>query len=150
MNETYESLCAASPTERVLLLSHCLRPSQDCPGTFRKEGLVCPESCDVDCVVGRLRTAALSLGYKGVCIAAGGAMALRFVAQHDPRGIVAVACEKELTEGVDAVRSSVGDGKTPPAVTVVPLIRDGCVDTEVDEALAMQAIAAGCCPSLGE
>ncbi|HEX2922430.1 MAG TPA: DUF116 domain-containing protein, partial [Chloroflexota bacterium] len=100
--------------------------------------------CAEDCVVGRLRRAALELGYKGVCIAAGGTMALNYVAEQDPRGIVAVACERELAEGIDGVRGLPVDGKEPPVIVIVPLLKDGCVDTEVDEQLALETIASGC------
>lgn len=143
--EELERLAATDPTERILLLSHCMRPSVSCPGKFSKRGLQCPEDCQEDCVVGRLSQAAISLGYKGVCVAAGGAMAVRFVAEQDPRAIVAVACTKELGEGVDAVGAIARDGeRRAPAIVVVPLSKDGCVDTEVDEDLAMDAIGAGC------
>ncbi|HEX2924492.1 MAG TPA: DUF116 domain-containing protein, partial [Chloroflexota bacterium] len=91
MNESHDGMSATDPTERVLLLSHCMRPSSRCPAKFARDGLQCPEACAEDCVVGRLRRAALELGYKGVCIAAGGTMALNYVAEQDPRGIVAVA-----------------------------------------------------------
>ncbi len=144
MKQSDGALSGVSPAERVLLLSHCLRPSEACPGKVARGGLVCPEGCMVECVLGRLRQAALALGYKGVCIASGGSMAIKFVAEQGPRGIVAVACTKELAEGVEAVLSMArGDGP-PPAILVVPLTRDGCVDTEVDEARAIAAIRQGC------
>ena len=146
MNNGYEKLSDIAPAERVLLLSHCLRPSQTCPGKFEKRGLICPQACEEDCTVGRLRKAALSLGYKGVCVAAGGAMALRFVREHDPRGIVAVACAKELVEGVEGVKGLAQDSKNGRAIVAVPLCTDGCVDTEVDEARVQEAIAQGCFP----
>jgi hypothetical protein len=98
----------------------------------------------VDCVVGRLRRLALSLGYKGVCIAAGGKMALRFVAQQHPRGIVAIACAKELQEGVEGVRAMGNNGSEVASITVIPLVRDGCIDTEVDESAAVEALRQGC------
>ena len=145
MNETLEKLSATDPGERVLLLSHCLRPSQSCPGKFDRKGLICPPDCEQDCVIGRLKEAAISLGYKGVCIAAGGAMAVRFVAEQDPRGIVAVACHKELVEGVEAVESMARSGdKEAPVIATIPLSKDGCVDTEVNEELALEAISVGC------
>jgi len=144
MDESVEKLSAVDPSERVLLLSHCLRPSQSCPGRFTKQGLICPESCQEDCVVGRLSRAALSRGYKGVCTAAGGTQAVRFVAEHAPRGIVAVACARELAEGVEAVHGMAAGGGEMPAIVVVPLSKDGCVDTEVDEDAAIEAIATGC------
>ena len=97
-----EELSRVDTSERVFLLSHCLRPSQTCPSKFDKKGLACPEDCSQDCVIRRLKEIAFRLGYKGVCIAAGGAMALRFIKEYNPRGIVAVACDKELAEGVGA------------------------------------------------
>ncbi len=111
--------------------------------------MACPEACAEDCVLGRLRTAARAVGYKGVCIAAGGAMALRSVRDNSPHGIVAVACHKELTEGVQAVLDMFNDGQTPPTIVTVPLLTDGCVDTLVDEAQALATINLGCRPATG-
>ena len=141
-----ERLSGIAPAERVLLLSHCLRPSQTCPGKFDKKGLNCPADCSEDCVIKRFKEAAMKLGYKGVCIAAGGAMALRFVKEHNPKAIVAVACDKELGEGVEGVKKMAEGMAEMPAIVVVPLLSDGCVDTEVDEALVQEAIAQGCFP----
>ena len=143
MNEIEERLVAVDPPYRVLLLAQCLRPSQTCPGKFDKKGLACPEDCSEDCVIGRLREFALGLGYSGVCVAAGGAMALRFVKEHNPRGIVAVACYRELGEGVDGVKELFEDNEEIPAIVVLPLLRDGCVDTEVDEEQVLKALALG-------
>ena len=144
MSTSDGKLAAVAVSERVLLISHCLRPSQTCPGKFDKLGLVCPETCAEDCVVGRLRKLALSLGYKGVCVAAGGKMALRYVAEQHPRGIVAVACVKELQEGVEGVEAMDGNGAGDTTITAVPLTKDGCVDTEVDESSVVRALRLGC------
>lgn len=140
-----EKLAQVSPADRVLLLSHCLRPSQTCPGKFDKKGLKCPDDCAEDCIIQRLRSQALSYGYKGVCIAAGGAMALRFIKEHQPRAIVAMACEKELMEGVHGVEAMTGE-EDRPSIVVVPLSKDGCVDTEIDEGQARKAISLGLPP----
>lgn len=139
-----EELSGVDTSERVLLLAQCLRPSQTCPGKFDKKGLVCPEDCGEDCVLRRFKEFASRLGYKGVCIAAGGAMALRFVKEHNPRGIVAVACEKELAEGIQGVKEMAKDRREVPVIMVIPLLRDGCVDTEVDEEQVLKAIVSGC------
>lgn len=148
MRDVNEQLALQPPSERVLLLSHCLRPSQTCPGKMSKKGMVCPESCQEDCVLGRLRSKALALGYRGVCIAAGGAMAVRYVAEQRPRGIVAVACHKELAEGIEAVHAMAGRDTIPPVIVGVPLLTDGCVDTRVDEQRALAAISLGCAPGV--
>lgn len=137
-------LSEVDPSERVLLLSHCMRPSQTCPGKFNKAGLMCPEDCTEDCVIKRLTEAALAKGYKGTCVAAGGAMALKFVKEHHPRGIVAIACDRELSEGVEGVKELTKEEQELPTIVIIPLIGDGCVDTEVDEGKALEAITLGC------
>jgi len=139
-----ERLSQIAPSERVLLLSHCQRPSQTCPGKFNKKGLVCTEDCNENCVIRRFKEAALRAGYKGICIAAGGAMAIRFVKENNPAGIVAIACDKELAEGVEGVREIVKDEQEMPAIVNIPLLTDGCVDTEVDEEQVMKTIFLGC------
>jgi hypothetical protein len=141
--ELENELSAIAPSERVLLLSHCLRPSQTCPAKFNKEGLQCLADCQLDCAILHVRKAAIELGYKGVCIAAGGAQALRFVKERKPRGIIAVACDKELEEGVQSVAKLADQLVETPTIIVVPLLKDGCVDTEVDEAAVLRAIRLG-------
>lgn len=127
-------------SERVLLLPHCLRPSERCPGRPSRDGFQCPPDCPVtDCAIRVLRAEAERLGYKGVCVAPGGALALRFVEEKRPRLVVAVACMKELLEGEEAV----GKLANPPEVLTLPLLRDGCVDTEVDLSAALGLIRAG-------
>ncbi len=140
-----ETLSRVNPSQRVLLLSHCQRPSQTCPGKFNKQGLQCPPDCKEECNLAKLKNTALKLGYLGVCIAAGGAQALRFVKDNNPAGIVAIACHKELDEGIAAVKElSEGSTAKHPPIVVVPLLRDGCVDTEVDMEQAIKAITLGC------
>ena len=87
------------------------------------------------------------MGYKGVCIAPGGSLALKFIQKTKPLGIVAVACVKELAEGVCAVRELAEKGivqsggqDIAPVIFTIPLTKDGCVDTEVDEDEALRII----------
>lgn len=136
------TLAAIQPGQRVLLLPHCLRPSATCPGRPSRQGFHCPPDCPERCPIKALREEALRLGYKGVCIAPGGALALRFVQEMRPQAVVAIACAKELREGEEAVASL---GPERPYVAVVPLSRDGCVDTEVnlDDALALLRVGMG-------
>ena len=140
--ENEEKLKAIKPSNRVLLISHCLRPSEKCTAKITKAGLACREDCPDRCTVGRLKILAERLGYKGVCIAPGGSMALKFIKKNKPEGIVAIACMKELEEGVCAVREfvEVGSSKGSPVIVPVPLLKDGCVDTEVDEEEAKRII----------
>ena len=125
--------------QRVLLLPYCLRPSQACPGKMTKQGLDCTGCTLVECAIYQLRTAAIEAGYGGICIAPGGRLAVRFLDRQQPAGVVAIACHKELEEGLEAIdQMEWTNGR--PAVAVVPLLHDGCVDTEVDIVLARTTI----------
>ena len=140
-----EILRSIDKDKRILLISHCLRSSEDCTAKMTKAGLECRDDCPTRCTVGRLRIAAQKLGYKGVCIAPGGSMALKFIKKNKPEGIVAIACIKELEEGVCAVKEFLEEKKKDastngPVIVAVPLSRDGCVDTEVDEEEAERII----------
>lgn len=66
-------------------------------------------------------------------------MALRFVQEKKPKLVVAVACQKELLEGTEAVAKM----ENPPQVATLPLLRDGCVDTEVDLSAALELLREG-------
>jgi hypothetical protein len=70
-------------------------------------------------------------------------MALSYVRRTQPRGIVAVACRKELEEGIQAVNGAASSLASRPAILTVPLTKDGCVDTEVDVPSALQTIELG-------
>ena len=135
-------LVSIDPAERVLLLPHCLRPSETCPGTYSKQGLVCQADCTEPCAIRVLQKAALERGYKGVCTAPGGSMVLRFIERTAPHGIVAVACGKELDLGVRGVEELVRRGKVEmPAIAVIPLSTEGCFDTEVDLDQALEVLS---------
>ena len=134
-------LLEIGPAERILLLPHCLRRADTCQAKYSKKGLECIE-CNPDCPVNRLRRTALDSGYKGACVAPGGRLALKYVEEMRPRAIVAVACQKELEEGIHGVSELAAAQPIP--IVVIPLSRDGCVDTEVDLELALRKIALGC------
>jgi hypothetical protein len=125
---------------RVLLLPHCLRPSNDCPGKMTKQGMNC-EGCTItDCAIYQLRSTADEMGYGGVCVAPGGRLAIRFLLQHQPAAVIAIACDKELEEGIEAVAQTEWEGEQPIVVTF-PLSEDGCVDTVVDVEAAREIIS---------
>ena len=121
--------------ERILLISHCLRPSKFCKAKNSSAGLMCLDTCTNNCAIGKLRKAAEKLGYKGICIAPGGRLAVKFIEEKQPKGIIAVACKKELEEGVEAIKQLKENNKLngkDPVVATIPLLKDGCVDTEVN------------------
>ena len=136
---TADGLSGVPFARRVLLLPHCLRPSQDCPGKMTKQGLDCAGCSLADCPIYRLRAVADEAGYGGVCVAPGGRLAVRFLAERQPSGVIAIACDEELEEGLEAIAEMEWSGGEPVVVTV-PLTQDGCVDTEVDVPMAREII----------
>lgn len=143
MSSSKEGFAGTHPSNRVLLLPHCLRKADLCKGKYSRQGLECA-ACQPDCAVNRLRQKALALGYKGVCVAPGGVLAMRYIQEIKPEGVAAVACKKELKEGIRAVKK-LGLLRQPAMpVFVVPLSKDGCVDTEVDVDEVERALSLGC------
>jgi hypothetical protein len=84
------------PDQRMLLLPHCLRPSQRCPGRMTRQGLDCTGCTDTSCKIYALRQAALKAHYGAICVAPGGRLAVRRVAEVHPAAHVALACGKQL------------------------------------------------------
>ena len=69
---------------------------------------------------------------------------MKYVKENKPKAIIAVACQKELEEGIHGVRElSVKDEPVPPIV-IMPLVKDGCVDTEVDVEQTVKMMTLGC------
>lgn len=132
-------LKAIDPEDRVLLLPHCLRRSEHCQATYERGlGLQC-KKCDPDCPVNRILQIAEARGLGGICVAPGGSIAVEYLKKHKPRGILAVACPKELVMGVESV-GSMSDNGWEPVVVTIDLLKDGCVDTEVDVELVKEFV----------
>ena len=132
------------PSQRILLISYCHRSSAVCKAKIIVWGLECVK-CSPLCQINLLRKAALDYGYKGVCIAPSSSMALKFIVKKKTQGILAIACQKELDEGILSVTKLTHDkNKERLPIVIVPLLKDGCVDTKVDLKLAISKISLGC------
>lgn len=112
------------PNQRILFLPHCLRFADRCKGTYNQEGLQC-KHCNKECKINKLTRAAEKLGYK-CFVVPGGAMVFNIAKKYQPQGVVAVACFNELREGTSRTEF---EYKAP--FQVIPLRRDGCVNTDV-------------------
>ena len=144
MTAEEEQLKNTPASERVLLLPHCLRHAESCKASYDEHGLQCAR-CSEDCAVNLLTARAKELGYLGVCVAPGGRLAVNFIRETRPHAVVAVACAKELMEGVQGVQAMAGESDADvPDIVVVPLLKDGCVNTEVDIPRALEIIGLGC------
>ncbi len=108
--------------EKVLLLPHCVQ-FDECEHRITKTIFNCEECgrCKISDIV--------KFGKKFdiiIRVATGGRLARRLVNEIKPDFIIAVACERELTEGISAVY--------PLPVVGIPNIRPNgpCVNTTVD------------------
>jgi len=119
----YDKFMKVDYSDRVLLLPHCLR-SRDCPAKMSELGYICL-NCG-NCPIGELKEYAEKLGYKGVYILPGGALAERVLSKVKPKAVIGVACYKECVLGHVILLKLGIIGQA------VPLLRDGCIDTIVD------------------
>lgn len=85
-----------SPGQILLLIPHCLQRS-DCPYKITVEIDNC-QRCG-GCVVNDLLVLRDKYGIH-MGVATGGTLARKFVQDYRPRGIVAIACERDLTSGI--------------------------------------------------
>ena len=108
---------------RLFLLPHCLSDRAACAGTYDSIGLHCA-GCG-SCEIHALKTQAEQLGY-AVIVAEGTSSVLHKVLDGDVDAIFGVACldslEKSFQHLVDL----------GVAHMAVPLLKDGCLDTEVE------------------
>ena len=108
--------------KRVLLLPQCLR-ARDCPAKFNKYGYVC-EKCG-KCSIAEIVSLAEELGVEHY-ILPGGSVIEKLIAERKPEAILGVSCLRECVLGAILCE------KYGVAGQGVPLLKDGCVDTEVD------------------
>ena len=126
--------------DRVILLPHCLRQSETCEAKTTKLGLDC-QMCNPNCAIYQIRELAENLGYHAVFVSPGGSMALNIVSQIRPKALVAVACQRELYEALSIAKEKHLDKKI--FFQVVPLTKDGCIDTIMDQAVLLQILQQG-------
>ena len=122
-NKMHVEQFRSSPySSRILLLPQCLR-SRECPAKLTEYGYLCQE-CG-RCRIPEITKLAKSLGYK-VFIVPGGSMVEKILRTFKPKAVLGVACEKELVLGSIVCEKAGIPGQG------VCLLRDGCVETDVD------------------
>lgn len=118
----------------MILLPHCLQDS-DCPHKITMDVSNC-KRCHKCCVCDLIE---LGEEYHAVVkVATGGTLARKFIEETRPRGVVAVACERDLSLGIqDAVQI--------PVIGVLNCRPNGpCVNTSVVVADVEQALQSIC------
>ncbi len=133
-NETWRDALAAVPYDRrLLLLPQCLRDAPACAGEMDELGLICGE-CG-RCHIGDIKAQAERLGYI-VLIAEGAAVVMSLVQSGKIQGVLGVSCLAALEKIFPYIEAA-----AVPAVAV-PLLYDGCQNTDVDAAWVREALTA--------
>lgn len=132
-NRIYEEGFEKSdPEKRVLVFPQCLRSPQ-CPAPLTRYGIQCKE-CG-RCAISSLKKKAESAGYS-VYVVPGGSFVKRIVKKDTPSGALGVACGYELNYSMMEI------SRFCP-VQGIPLLKDGCYCTKVDEELVEEIIFLG-------
>ncbi|MFC1678072.1 DUF116 domain-containing protein [Planctomycetota bacterium] len=122
---------ATSYDKRLLLLAKCLRDEQNCPAEFDNLGLVC-EKCG-RCVIGDIKSQAEDLGY-AVLVAEGSPIVMSLISTGKIQAIVGVSCMNVLEKTFAYMEAGAVPG------VAIPLLYDGCADTEVDVDWVLDAL----------
>jgi len=118
------------PREVLLLAPHCLQWS-GCPHKITIDVYNC-RRCG-KCPIDSLHALAERYGVN-LAVATGGTLARHFVKQYRPQAVVAIACERDLTSGIQ-------DTQPLPVLGVLNLRPNGpCLNTQVNLNQVEQAI----------
>ncbi len=127
-----EEFVKSDPEKRILVFPQCLR-SPKCPAPLTRYGIQCKQ-CG-RCAISDLKKTAEAAGYK-VYIVPGGSFVKRIVKKDTPSGAVGVACGYELNYSMMEISNFC-------PVQGVPLLKDGCFCTKVDDELVVERILLG-------
>ncbi|MCL2710598.1 MAG: polyprenyl synthetase family protein [Planctomycetaceae bacterium] len=121
---------AVPVSQRLLLLPHCMRHTEQCPAPYDAEGLHCQE-CGA-CELGRLKSLAETLGYR-VLIAEGSPTVMQWILSGKTSAILGVGCLRSLEKAFEKLQLA-----GIPAIAV-PLHSATCKEstTDVDWVLEM-------------
>ncbi len=125
-NESWRRTVEATPFHRrLLLLPQCLKDNASCKGKFDALGLNCAgcKACPIDDILLK----AEALGY-ATLIAEGTTVAIGLVEEGSIDAVIGVSCMPVLQRSFEPVSNA--------AVPVIglPLMYDGCVNTQIDTA----------------
>jgi hypothetical protein len=117
------AFASVNPRDRILVVPQCIRHPK-CPARLdSSRGILCKE-CGM-CIIKELKGEAERLGYRFFAVP-GGRFVERIVRTVKPKAALGVACYKDLNNAMH----DLSRGRF--IVQGVPLVRDGCVGTEVN------------------
>ncbi len=130
-NQLVRSLRMKLKPEQILLLApHCLQ-NTDCPHKITVDINNCRRCgrCSISDLLGLKDHYGINMG-----IATGGTLARKYVKEYRPRAIVAIACERDLTSGIQ-------DSNPVPVLGITNLRPNGpCYNTSIHIPRVVEAI----------
>ena len=133
-NSIYRERFGRIPAKRkIVFIPHCLRPAELCRARVGEYGYEC-NGCSVKgCKAIVIKREAERRGMESFIIP-GSAMAMKIIKRKRPKAVFGVACLKELVMAAENIESIgiAGQG--------VELLRDGCVNTDVDMSEVVKAL----------
>ena len=131
-NEVWREAVAAIPYEkRLLLLPKCLRDNENCSADFDQLGLAC-ENCG-RCPIGDIKSQAEELGAM-VLVAEGSPIVISLIQTGKIEAVIGVSCLSVLEKTFPYIEAGAVPG------LAIPLLYDGCVNTNVDVDWVLDAI----------
>lgn len=110
--------------ERIVLLPHCMRNTKQCKAADEGTFYSCSK-CGC-CKIAQIQKLAEELGYKKVYIMKGGKAIYNILVEQKIKAAVAVACHFEGVQGIKMTDS------LKVTAQFIPLLKDGCYNTDVD------------------
>jgi geranylgeranyl diphosphate synthase, type II len=133
-NEVWRESLAQIPYEkRLVLLPKCLRSSENCKAEFSETGLECRD-CG-SCVISEIKSYAENLGCM-VLVAEGSPIVLSLIQSGCIEALIGVSCLDVLEKTFPYLEA----GSIP--AMAIPLLFDGCRNTQVDVETVLEAIEA--------
>ena len=131
-NELWRPSLGGIPySRRLLLLLKCLRHKDRCQGKLDEFGLVCAR-CG-SCIIDEIHAEAEDLGYV-IMVAEGSPLVMALIESGQVEAVVGVSCLAVLENVFPYMEAAAVPG------LAIPLLRDGCEDTEVDMESVWDAI----------
>jgi hypothetical protein len=128
------AFASVDPRERILVVPQCIRHPK-CPARLdSSKGILCKE-CGM-CIIKDLKSEAERLGYTFFAVP-GGRFVERIVKTVKPKAALGVACYKDLNNAMHDL------SRARFIVQGVPLVKDGCVGTEVNLRELLQRMKLG-------
>jgi len=125
-NRAYKNKFDETPKRDIIIfLPQCIRNSKKCEAELTDNGYEC-KHCG-GCSISNIIKSAKELGYRGVFVVPGGSLVRNIVKKMKPGAVVGVACNYELVEGIEHATIHGIPSQS------IPLLKDGCRNTKVDE-----------------